>query len=88
MSEAIVLETRPASPAEHSGVALAEAFGVHPSYFLKTGKKPALLGEREISALGDQRVREILNKSLSPSDCKKDMVFEMIQHLGELHDRQ
>ncbi len=27
-------------------VALAEAFGVYPSYFLETGKKPALLGGR------------------------------------------
>ena len=69
-------------------VALAEAFGVHPSYFLDTGKKPALLGEQEISALGDQRAREILNKSLSLSDREKDMVLDMIQHLGDLHDRR
>ena len=69
-------------------VALAEAFGVHPSYFLDTGKKPALLEEQEISALGDQRAREILNKSLSLSDREKDMVLDMIQHLGDLHDRR
>jgi hypothetical protein len=49
-------------------VALAEAFGVHPSYFLETGKKPALLGEQEINALGDQKAREILNESLGLSD--------------------
>ena len=127
MSEAIVLETHPASPVEHSietrtertdeafssadlarlslgdlsedevegirtgaienpaisqVVALAEAFGVHPFYFLETGKKPALLGEQEISALGDRRARVILNKSLSLSDREKDMVLDMIQHLG------
>jgi hypothetical protein len=127
VSEAIVLETHPASPVEHSiesrtertveafssadlarlslgdlsedevegirtgaienpaisqVVALAEAFGVHPFYFLETGKKPALLGEQEISALGDRRARVILNKSLSLSDREKDMVLDMIQHLG------
>ena len=127
MSEAIVLETHPASAVEHSiesrterkdeafssadlarlslgdlcedevegirtgaienpaisqVVALAEAFGVHPFYFLETGKKPALLGEQEISALGDRRARVILNKSLSLSDREKDMVLDMIQHLG------
>jgi hypothetical protein len=27
-------------------VALVEAFGIYPSYFLETGKKPALLGGR------------------------------------------
>ena len=36
-------------------LALAEAFGVHPSYFLERSKEPTLLGEREINALGDRR---------------------------------
>ena len=67
-------------------VALAEAFGVHPSYFLDTGKEPALLGEQELDALGDQRARAILNESLGLSDREKDMVLDMIQHLGKLHD--
>ena len=70
------------NPAISQVVALAEAFGVHPFYFLETGKKPALLGEQEISALGDRRARVILNKSLSLSDREKDMVLDMIQHLG------
>jgi transcriptional regulator with XRE-family HTH domain len=67
-------------------VALAEAFGVHPSYFLDTGKEPALFGEQELDALGDQRARAILNESLGLSDREKDMVLDMIQHLGKLHD--
>ena len=69
-------------------IALADAFGVHPSYFLEKGGKPALLGEQEINALEDQRARAILNKSLSLSDREKDMVLDMIQHLGELRDRR
>jgi len=76
------------NPAISQVVALAEAFGVHPSYFLETGKKPAVLGEQEMSALGDRRAREILNKSLSLSDREKDIVLGMLQHLQELHDRQ
>ena len=67
-------------------VTLAEAFGVHPSYFLETGKEPALLGEQEINALSDQRARAILNESLGLSDREKDMVLDMIQHLSRLHD--
>src|SRR5215216_7886858 len=76
------------NPAISQVVALAEAFGVHPSYFLDTGKRPTLLGEQEINALGDQRVRAILNKSLSLSDQEKDMVLDMIQHLGKLRTSQ
>jgi transcriptional regulator with XRE-family HTH domain len=68
-------------------IALADAFGVHPSYFLETDGEPALLGERELSALADQRARAILNKSLTLSDREKDMVLDMIQHLGELRER-
>jgi len=67
-------------------VALAEAFGVHPSYFLDTGKEPALLGEQEINALGDRRARAILNKSSGLSDREKDMVLDMIEHLDRLHE--
>jgi transcriptional regulator with XRE-family HTH domain len=67
-------------------LALAEAFGVHPSYFLERSKVPTLLGEREINALGDRRARAILNRSLDLSDREKDMVLDMIEHLGRLHD--
>jgi transcriptional regulator with XRE-family HTH domain len=76
------------NPAISQVIALAEAFGVHPSYFLETGRRPALLGEQEMNALGDSRARAILNKSLNLSDREKDMVLDMIQHLGSLHDSQ
>jgi transcriptional regulator with XRE-family HTH domain len=66
--------------------ALADAFGVHPSYFLETGKEPALLGEQEINALSDERARAILNESLDLSDAEKDMVLDMIGHLSRLHE--
>ena len=74
------------SPTMSQVVALAQAFGVHPFYFLDTGREPALLGEQEINALRDPRSREILKKSLDLSDREKDMVLDMIEHLGRLHD--
>ena len=67
-------------------LALAEAFGVHPSYFRDRGEEPPLLGERELNALGDRRARAILNGSLDLSDQEKDMVLDMIEHLGRLRD--
>jgi hypothetical protein len=73
------------NPTMSQVVALAEAFGVHPSYFLDPGKKPALLGEQEINALRGRKARAILNKSLNLSDREKDMVLDMIQHLSRLH---
>ena len=75
-----------ANPSMSQVVAIAEAFGVHPSYFLETGRRPALLGEQEMNALADRRARAILNESLNLSDREKDMVLDMIQHLGSLHD--
>jgi transcriptional regulator with XRE-family HTH domain len=81
-----IREGRIENPTMSQVVALAEAFGVHTSYFLDTGKEPKLLGEQEINALGDQRAREILNESLGLSDREKDMVLDMIHHLGRLHE--
>ncbi len=74
------------NPTMSQVVALAEAFGVHPSYFLDRGKEPALLGEREIHALADQRAREILNRSSGLSDGEKEMVLDMIHHLDRLRN--
>jgi transcriptional regulator with XRE-family HTH domain len=74
------------NPTMSQVVALADAFGVHPAYFLETGKKPALLGEQELNALGDQRAREILTSTLGLSDPEKELVLDMIQHLSRLHD--
>ena len=74
------------NPTMSQVVALAEAFGVHPSYFLDAGREPALLGEQEINALADQRAREILNKSSGLSDGEKDMVLDMIHHLDRLRN--
>jgi transcriptional regulator with XRE-family HTH domain len=67
-------------------LALSEVFGVDPSYFLDRGKKPPLLDEEALRALGDQRSRLLLHKSLGLSDGEKDMLISIIEHLKRLRE--
>ena len=67
-------------------LALSEVFGVDPSYFLNRARKPPLLDREALDALGDQRSRLLLHKSLDLSDREKDMLIDMIEHLGNLRD--
>ena len=69
-------------------LALSEVFGVDPSYFLDRGKKPPLLDEEALRALGDQRSRLLLHKSLGLSDGEKDMLIDMVERLGRLRDAE
>jgi transcriptional regulator with XRE-family HTH domain len=69
-------------------LALSEVFGVDPSYFLDRGKKPPLLDEEALRALGDQRSRLLLHKSLGLSDGEKDMLIDMVERLGKLRDAE
>ena len=77
---------RISSPTVAQVLALSEVFGVAPSYFLDRGKKPPLLDEEALRALGDQRSRLLLHKSLGLSDGEKDMLIDMVEHLGNLRD--
>jgi transcriptional regulator with XRE-family HTH domain len=77
------------NPTVQQLLALSEVFGIHPSYFLDTSKKPPLLDEEAIKALGDQKSRVILHKSFGLSDGEKDMLIDIIEHLGHLrHDNE
>jgi transcriptional regulator with XRE-family HTH domain len=67
-------------------LALSEVFGVDPSYFLDRGKKPPLLDEEALRALGDRRSRLLLHKSLGLSDGEKDMLIDMVERLGNLRN--
>ncbi len=67
-------------------LALSEVFGVDPSYFLDRGKKPPLLDAEALRALGDQRSRLLLHKSLGLSDGEKDMLIDMVERLGNLRN--
>ena len=67
-------------------LALSEVFGVDPSYFLDRGREPPLLDEEALRALGDQRSRLLLHKSLGLSDGEKDMLIDMVERLGNLRN--
>ena len=67
-------------------LALSEVFGVDPSYFLDRGKKPPLLDEEALRALGDQRSRLLLHKSLGLSEGEKDMLIDIVERLGNLRN--
>jgi transcriptional regulator with XRE-family HTH domain len=64
-------------------LALAEAFGVSPSYF--TERKAPLLSREAIEALADRDSSEIIHKTLALSDAEKKMVLDILDHLGQLN---
>ena len=64
-------------------LALAEAFGVSPSYF--TERKAPLLSQEAIEALADRDSSEIIHKTLALSDAERRMVLDILDHLGQLH---
>jgi transcriptional regulator with XRE-family HTH domain len=64
-------------------LALAEAFGVSPSYF--TERQAPLLSREAIEALADRDSSEIIHKTLALSDAEKRMVLDILDHLGQLH---
>lgn len=75
---------RDENPTVAQVLALAEVFGVDPSYFLNKGAKPPLLDEAAMRVLGDQKTRAIASKSLELSDSAKDLVIDMVERLGHL----
>ncbi len=77
---------RIANPTVDKLLALSEVFEVDPSYFLGREEKPPLLDAEAIRALGDAKSRVILHKSLDLSSGEKDMLIDMIEHLGHLRD--
>jgi transcriptional regulator with XRE-family HTH domain len=72
-----------ANPTLDQVLALAEAFGVSPSYF--TERKAPLLSQETIEALADRDSSEIIHKTLALSDAEKKMVLDILDHLGKLH---
>lgn len=77
---------RAENPTVRQVLALSEVFGIDPSYFLKRGKKTPLLDKDTMQLLGDKRSLTIANKSLNLSDGEKDLIIDMIERLGYLHD--
>ncbi len=64
-------------------VALADVFGVQPSYFLNSGKKPPLIDAEAIEILRDETVSAIAHKSLHLPPRDRQMILNIIRQFEE-----
>lgn len=71
------------NPAMNQVVALAEVFGVHPSYFLDAARKPPLLDEEAMRIFQDETVSAIAHKSLHLPGRERQMILNIIQQFEE-----
>jgi transcriptional regulator with XRE-family HTH domain len=67
-------------------VALADVFGVHPSYFLESDKKTPLLDEEAMRALRDEKTNAILHRSVRLPDREKEMILGIIKQFEDLRE--
>lgn len=65
-------------------LALSDVFRIAPTYFLDRGREQPLVDEESLRALGDEKSNLLLRKSLGLSDAEKDLIIDMIEHLGHL----
>ena len=66
--------------------ALADFFGVQPSYFVDSKQEALLLDEEAISALEDDTTSAILHKSIRLPRRERDMILAIIQQFENLHN--
>ena len=71
------------NPSMNQVVALADVFGVHPSYFLDAARKPPLLDEEAMRILQDETVSAIAHKSLHLPGRERQMILNIIQQFEE-----
>jgi transcriptional regulator with XRE-family HTH domain len=71
------------NPSMNQVVALADAFGVHPSYFLDAARKPPLLDEDAMRILQDETVSAIAHKSLHLPGRERQMILNIIQQFED-----
>jgi transcriptional regulator with XRE-family HTH domain len=60
-------------------LALADAFGVHPSYLVDRGKEVPLLDEEILDALRDDTVRAIARESVRLAGRERKMIFGIVR---------
>src|SRR5215217_2085397 len=60
-------------------VTRAEAFGVHPAYFLDTTRGPPILDEEAMSIFRDETVSAIAHKSLHLPGREREMILGIIR---------
>lgn len=83
--EAIRTGTLP-NPSVDQITALADVFGVHPSYFLKRVERPALLDREAMEIFRDETVSAIAHKSLHLPDRERQMILNIIRQFEDLHE--
>lgn len=66
--------------------ALADVFGVHPSYFLNRAKGPPLLDKEAMEILQDETVSAIAHKSLRLPGRERQMILNIIRQFEDLHE--
>jgi transcriptional regulator with XRE-family HTH domain len=71
------------NPSMNQVVALADVFGVHPSYFVDTARKPPLLDAEAMRILQDETVSAIAHKSLHLPGRERQMILNIIQQFED-----
>jgi transcriptional regulator with XRE-family HTH domain len=71
------------NPSMNQVVALADVFGVHPSYFLDTAKKAPLLDVEAMRIFQDETVSAIAHKSLHLPGRERQMILNIIQQFED-----
>jgi transcriptional regulator with XRE-family HTH domain len=74
------------NPSMNQVVALADVFGVHPSYFLDATRKPPLLDEDAMRILQDETVSAIAHKSLNLPGRERQMILNIIQQFEDTQE--
>ena len=74
------------NPSVDQVIALADVFGVHPSYFLERGKKPPIIDREAMEIFRDEMVSAIAHKSLHLSGREKQMILGIIEQFEDMHE--
>lgn len=72
------------NPSVAQVVALADVFGIHPSYFIDSGKKPPIIDREAMEVLRDKTVSAIAHKSLRLPGRERRMILSIIQQLEDM----
>jgi len=67
-------------------LALADAFGVHPDYFLDTEAKPTLLNGSALQILQDETVRAIAHRSLQLTERERQIILGIVRQFEHTHE--
>ena len=67
-------------------LALADVFGVHPTYFLDTEVKPTLLDESVLDILQDETVSAIAHRSLHLTARERQIILGIVRQFEDTHE--